>query len=117
MSLSSQQPLLNIPIMALSAAGGKADRLEFQFCPLGVDKGLQFMFFVPSQLAEWYRLYSSLSCAASKIKLGCEPMSAKDERMGKGFWFLSTSLCDAMIDMVVGGIYNINSLCVSRMER
>jgi len=30
------------------------------------------------------------------------------EWMGKGFWFLSTSLCD---DMVVEGIYNINSLC------
>lgn len=65
--------------MPLSAAGGKVDHLEFQFCPLGVDKGLQFMFSVPSQRAQWYHLYNSLSCAVSKIKLGCEPMSAKDE--------------------------------------
>lgn len=33
------------------------------------------------------------------------------EWIGKGFWFLSTSLCDAMVDMVVGDTYNINSLC------
>lgn len=37
------------------------------------------MVFGPPQRAEWYHLYSSLSCAASKIKLGRERMSAKDE--------------------------------------
>lgn len=36
------------------------------------------MFFGPPQRAEWYHLYSSLSCAASKIKLERERMSAKD---------------------------------------
>lgn len=66
--------------MPLSVAGGKADHLEFQFCPLGVDKGLQFMVFLslPNGLSG-YRFYSSLSRALSKIKLGCDPMSAKDE--------------------------------------
>lgn len=33
------------------------------------------------------------------------------EWMGKGFWFLFTSLCGAMVDMLVGGICYINSLC------
>lgn len=44
--------LLNIPIMPLAAAGGKAGLLEFQFYPLGVDKGLQLHVFVPSQRDE-----------------------------------------------------------------
>lgn len=37
------------------------------------------------------------------------------EWIGKGLWFLSTSLFDAMIDMVVGGIYSMNSLCILRI--
>lgn len=59
--------------MPLRAVGGKADRLECQLCPSGIDKGSQLMVLsLPSGLG-------GITCTAPCLVLGSEPASAKDE--------------------------------------